>query len=210
MGETRRTLGITLVLLVLCGLAFPLLLTGASALIFPRQAAGSLIYADGKAIGAEKVGQEFTEDYYLWGRPSTYHYNVYEESANGKLTYRDGSEFPGIASGSENYAASNPDLHKRVQTDLEDFLKKNPSVKAEDIPTDLLTASGSGLDPDISPAAAQVQIPRIAKASGLDESTVEKIVSEHTSHKLLGVFGEETVNVLGVNLDISHKMSQAK
>ena len=89
---------------------------------------------------------------------------------------------------------------------MEKFLERNPEVKAEDIPTDLLTASGSGLDPHISPESAQIQIPRIAEASGLSEEKVEEIVSEHTEGKLLGVFGEETVNVLMVNLDIAKEM----
>ena len=142
----------------------------------------------------------------MWGRTSAYHYNVYVEDEEGNQTYTDGTEFPGIGSGSNNYAPSNPDLDARVQEDMENFLAKNPDVKKEDIPTDLLTASGSGLDPDISPASAEIQIPRIVKASGLSEDIVRDIISQNTEGKFLGIFGEETVNVLGVNIDISEAM----
>ena len=192
--------------MIICGLIYPLVLTGISKVIFPRQAEGSLIRVDGKVVGAETIGQEFTEDYYMWGRPSAYHYNTYTEDENGNLVYSDGTEFAGVSSGSNNYAPTNEALTERVENDMEKFLERNPEVKAEDIPTDLLTASGSGLDPHISPESAQIQIPRIAEASGLSEEKVEEIVSEHTEGKLLGVFGEETVNVLMVNLDIAKEM----
>ena len=203
LHNTKRAV---LVLMIICGLIYPLVLTGISKVIFPRQAEGSLIRVDGKVVGAETIGQEFTEDYYMWGRPSAYHYNTYTEDENGNLVYSDGTEFAGVSSGSNNYAPTNEALTERVENDMEKFLERNPEVKAEDIPTDLLTASGSGLDPHISPESAQIQIPRIAEASGLSEEKVEEIVSEHTEGKLLGVFGEETVNVLMVNLDIAKEM----
>lgn len=203
---TRQAVVITAVLMLLCGLLFPLLLTGLSALFFPDQAAGSLLTVDGQVVGAKYVGQEFLADYYLWGRPSAYHYNVYVEDAEGNQFYQDGSAFPGIGSGSNNFAPSNPDLAARVEEDIAEFLQKNPDVKREDIPTDLLTASGSGLDPHISPMAAQVQIPRIVNASGLTEEAVREIIERHTSGKMLGLFGEETVNVLEVNIDIARAM----
>ena len=180
--------------------------SGLSALFFPHQAGGSLIEVNGRAVAAKNVGQEFLQDYYLWSRPSAYHYNVYVEGADGKKTYPDGSAFPGIGSGSNNYAPSNPALTERVEADIEEFLEKNPGVSREDIPTDLMTASGSGLDPHISPASAEVQIPRIVEASGLSEDEVRQIIADNTKGKTLGVFGEETVNVLGVNLDIALAM----
>ena len=171
----RQAVLVTVVLLVLCGLVFPVLLSGLSAVIFPSQAKGSLVTADGIAVGAKNVGQDFTEDYFMWCRPSAYNYNTYYEE-------------------------------ERVEADIEEFLEKNPGVSREDIPTDLMTASGSGLDPHISPASAEVQIPRIVEASGLSEDEVRQIIADNTKGKTLGVFGEETVNVLGVNLDIALAM----
>ena len=222
----RQAVLVTVVLLVLCGLVFPVLLSGLSAVIFPSQAKGSLVTADGIAVGAKNVGQDFTEDYFMWCRPSAYNYNTYyEEDTDGdgqvEQYYNDGSEFAGLSSGSNNYAPSNPALTERVEADIEEFLEKNPGVSREDIPTDLmtapsltvgdipgdlLTASGSGLDPHISPASAEVQIPRIVEASGLSEDEVRQIIADNTKGKTLGVFGEETVNVLGVNLDIALAM----
>lgn len=206
LHRTRQTVAVSVTLMVICGLVFPCLLTGISTLIFPNQANGNLITVNGQTVGAENVGQEFTEDYYMWSRPSAYHYNVYTEGEDGKQYYNDGTEFAGLGSGSNNYAPSNPALKERVEADLEVFLEKNPAVKREDIPTDLLTASGSGLDPHISPESAEIQIPRIAEASGLDEEKIREIVAHNTSGKVLGVFGENTVNVLKVNIEIAQAL----
>ena len=219
MNETKQGVGsnirqavlVTVVLLVLCGLVFPLVLGGLSAVFFPSQSKGSLVTVDGVAVGAQNVGQDFTQDYFMWGRPSAYHYNTYyEKDADGDGTaeqyYNDGSEFAGLSSGANNYAPSNPALVERVEADIENFLEKNPGVEREDLPTDLMTASGSGLDPHISPASAEVQVPRIAEASGLSEEEVRQIVADNTTEKLLGIFGEDTVNVLGVNVDIAEAM----
>lgn len=202
----RQALIVTLLLLLLCGFVFPVLLSGISAVIFPSQANGSLVYADGQAVGAANVGQDFTEPYFMKGRPSAYHYNTYYEDEQGNQYYNDGSEFAGLSSGSNNYAPSNPALAERVEADIEAFLEANPDVKREDIPADLMTASSSGLDPHITPESAHIQIPALAAASGLSEEQLEQIVADHTEGKLLGIFGEETVNVLGVNLDIAKAM----
>lgn len=202
----RQSVCVTLVLLVLCGLLFPVVLSGLSAVLFPHQAKGSMVTAEGTEVGAAHVGQEFTEPYFMKGRPSAYHYNTYYEDAEGNQFYNDGTEFAGLSSGSNNYAASNPELHKRVEQDMETVMAQNPGVEREDIPADLVTASGSGLDPEISPASAALQIPALADASGLSEAQLEQIVADNTKGKLLGVFGEETVNVLGVNLDIAQAM----
>ena len=121
---------------------------------------------------------------------------------------KESGEYAGVASGSYNYANSNPELKERMEKDLEQFLKEHPGVKAEDVPAELLTASGSGLDPHISPESAEVQIPTVAKNSGLSEEEVKKIVEENTEKKTLGVFGEERVNVLGCNLDIAAAMGK--
>lgn len=202
----RPALTVTLVLMLICGLAYPLALNGLSSMIFPEQAEGSLQVVDGKAYGAEFVGQEFTEDYFLKGRPSAVHYNTYFEDAEGNQTYADGTPFTGLASGSQNLGPSNPALTERVEKDMEAFLAANPDIRKEDIPTDLLTASGSGLDPHISPASAEVQLPAISQASGLSMEALEEMVENNTTGKLLGIFGEETVNVLGVNLEIAQAM----
>ena len=198
---------ISVVLMIICGLLFPLLLTGISSIIFPKQAGGSLIEVDGKVVGSETVGQEFTESYFLKGRPSAVHYNTYEEDADGNKVFSDGSEFGGVSSGSANYAPSNPELIKRVEADMEKFLEENPEVNKNDIPAELMTASGSGLDPHISPKSAMLQVPAVSKASGIDETTLVEIIHNNTKGKLLGIFGEETVNVLGVNLEIAKAMN---
>lgn len=202
----RQSVIVTLVLLLLCGLVFPVVLSDISAVVFPSQAKGSLVTADGAVVGATFVGQDLTEPYFMKCRPSAYNYNTYYEDAEGDRSYNDGSEFAGLSSGSNNYAASNPALVERVEADIEEFLASNPGVDREDIPTDLMTASGSGLDPHITPASAQIQIPALAEASGLSEEELAQIVADNTQGKLLGIFGEETVNVLGVNLDIAKAM----
>lgn len=204
--STRQVVLVTAVLMLLCGLLFPLLLSGLSALFFPHQADGSLIEVNGKAVASEHVGQQFLKDYYLWSRPSAYQYNVYIEDAEGNQFYPDGSTFSGLGSGSNNDAPSNPALAERVEADIAAFLERNPSVKREDIPTDLLTASGSGLDPHISPASAEIQVARIAGASGLGEDRVREIIQKHTAGKLLGIFGDDTVNVVKANIDLGIAM----
>ncbi len=196
----RKPLMITLVMLLVCGLAYPLLLTGISQLVFPKQANGSLITEGGKRIGSELVGQDFTDPRFMKSRPSAINYNTYTQEE------KDSGEYTGPSSGSKNYAPTNPELVKRVEEDIAVFLKAHPSVKEADIPTDLLTASGSGLDPHISPASAAIQIPALSESTGLSKETLEKIVKGHTQGKLLGIFGEETVNVLMVNLDIAKEI----
>lgn len=205
-GGLRQAVAVTLIFLFLCGFLFPVVLSGLSAVIFPNQAKGSLVTADGEAVGAANVGQDFTEPYFMKCRPSACSYNTYYEDAEGNPFYNDGSAFAGLSSGSNNYGPSNPALAERVEADIEEFLAANPDVTREELPADLMTASGSGLDPHVSPEGAQVQIPALAEASGLSEEELEQIVEDNTTGKLLGVFGEEAVNVLGVNLDIAAAM----
>lgn len=162
----RQAVLVTVVLLVLCGLVFPVLLSGLSAVIFPSQAKGSLVTADGIAVGAKNVGQDFTEDYFMWCRPSAYNYNTYyEEDTDGdgqvEQYYNDGSEFAGLSSGSNNYAPLQPRPDGAGGADIEEFLEKNPGVSREDIPTDLMTASGSGWIPTPLPASCGGAIPRL-------------------------------------------------
>lgn len=196
----------TVILMLICGLGFPLVLNGLSAVLFPHQADGSLITVGDKTVGSEHVGQEFTEPYFLKSRPSAVHYNTYFVDENGNEVYADGSEFGGLSSGSQNMGPSNPALVERVNASMEELLAANPGLTREEIPADLVTASGSGLDPHISPEAAKIQLPAIAEASGLSMETLEQIVAENTTGRLLGVFGEETVNVLMVNVAIAEAM----
>lgn len=198
-----------LVMMVLCSLIYPLALTGVSQLTMEAKADGSKVDEEGnlttdtkKAVGSALIGQDFTEDCYFQGRVSSVNYNTYTEEQ------KENGEYAGVASGSYNYGNSNPELEKRMQEDLDEFLKDHPGVKPEDVPAELLTASGSGLDPHISPRSAEVQIPTVAENSGLSEEVVEQIVKDNTEHKTLGVFGEERVNVLGCNLDIKAAMEQ--
>lgn len=190
----------SVVLLLLCGIMYPLLVTGIAQIVFPNKANGSIIEVNGKEVGSELVGQDFTDERFMKCRPSAVNYNTYtaEEKEDGSYT--------GVSSGSDNYAPSNPELITRVEEDMNEFLKNNPDIKKEDIPTDLLTASGSGLDPHISPESAKVQIPVLAKSTGLLESELQEIVDNNTKSKFLGVFGEETVNVLKVNLEIAKRL----
>ena len=202
----RPALIITLILMLICGLIFPLVLTGASQLLFPAQANGSLLTVNGTPVGSHFVGQQFTEDYFMKGRPSAVNYNTYTVNENGEEVYLDGTPYNGLASGSANYGPSNPALRERVEQDMEAFLAANPDITREEIPTDLVTASGSGLDPHISPESARVQLPAIAEASGLSMETLEQIVADNTTGKLFGLFGGEVVNVLEVNIDIAEAM----
>lgn len=190
----------SVVLLLLCGIIYPLLVTGISQVLFPNKANGSIIEVNGKEVGSELVGQDFTDERFMKCRPSAVNYNTYTAEEKEEGTYT------GVSSGSDNYAPSNPELIARVEEDMAEFLKNNPYVKKEDIPTDLLTASGSGLDPHISPESAKVQIPALVKSTGLSEEELQEIVDNNTKSKFLGIFGEETVNVLKVNLEIAKKL----
>ncbi|MGD8190580.1 potassium-transporting ATPase subunit KdpC [Brevibacillus ginsengisoli] len=171
-----------LVLIVICGIAYPLAMTGISQLIMPAKANGSLITdQNGKTIGSELIGQTFHDPKYFQGRISSIDNNA-------------------AGSGSNNYAPSNPALIERTQKDIEAFLAANPTVKKEEIPADLLTNSASGLDPHISPQSAKIQISRIAKARGMDAAKIEALVDQQTEGRQFGIFGEPRVNVLELNL----------
>ena len=196
-----------IVMMVICSFLYPLALTGVSQATMKEKANGSLVDAEGnltadreEAVGSELLGQDFSEDYYFKGRVSSVNYNTYTQEQ------KESGEYGGVSSGTFNYGNSNPELKERIQNDLDAFLASHPGVKPEDIPTDLLTASGSGLDPHISPEAAKVQVEAVAEHSGLSEDEVRKIVENNTEHKFLGVFGEERVNVLKCNLDVAAAM----
>ena len=195
------------VMMLLCSFAYPLALTGISQVAMKEKANGNLIDKNGnstadpeEAVGSALVGQDFTEDYFFKGRVSAVNYNTYTEDQ------KENGEYAGVSSGSYNYGNSNPELKERIEKDLDEFLATHPGVKKEDVPSDLLTASGSGLDPHISPEAAEVQVKAVAEHSGLSEETVREIVKENTEEKVLGIYGEARVNVLKCNLGIAEKM----
>jgi potassium-transporting ATPase KdpC subunit len=172
----------TLITTVVFGLLYPLLVTGISQWIFPKQANGSLIVKNGQVVGSRLIGQGFSGEKYFHPRPSA--------AGNG---------YDPTSSGGSNLAPTNQALVTRVQQDVAKLQQENPGVA---IPADLATASGSGLDPDISPASAEFQIARVAKARGISEDELRKVVVRHTQARQYGIFGEARVNVLELNLDL--------
>ncbi|MCJ2001510.1 potassium translocating ATPase, subunit C [Lactococcus piscium] len=195
---------LTVTFMIICGIGYPLLVTGLGQTLFPYQANGSQIKENGKVVGSALIGQAFTESTYLKGRPSGVSYNTYTaaEKENG--------HYLGVASGSENLAPSNPNLKKRVAQDMARFLDQNPTIKKQAIPTDLMTASGSGLDPHISPESAKIQVPEIAKASKISEKKLYQLIDAQTTKPVFNFLGTPTVNVLAVNLAIHAQLNTAK
>lgn len=201
---------LTVLMLVVCGLAYPAALTGLGQLIFPHQANGSLITAEGEkttdpeeAVGSAIVGQDFSGDLrYFQGRVSGVNYNTYTEEEKEDGTYG------GVSSGGSNLAPTNEDLKLRVEESVAQFLEEHPDVEEGDIPADLLTASGSGMDPDITPESAEIQIPVISEKTGISEKELQSIVEENTGKKVLGIYGHERVNVLKCNLEIARALGE--
>ncbi|MFJ7638342.1 potassium-transporting ATPase subunit KdpC [Peribacillus sp. NPDC097225] len=177
-----KNIRVVLVLFMICGMAYPLLITGLSQVMMPAQAEGSLIKNEkGKTIGSELIGQSFEEAGYFHGRVSSIEYDA-------------------AGSGSPNYSSSNEEIIKRTKSEMAEFLKENPSIEKEEIPSDLMTNSGSGLDPNISPRGALVQVPRIAKERDISEQSLYKLVEEYTENRSFGLFGEPHINVLKLNM----------
>lgn len=197
MKTIKKAIGLSLALFVICGFMFPMLMTGISQLLFPYQANGSLLSEDGQVVASELIGQDFSDPRFMKGRPSAVNYNTYREEE--LIT----GEYEGVATGSDNYANSNPELLDRVELAMEAFLLTHPDVASEDIPAELLTASGSGLDPHITVESAYIQIPELAKQTGLSEETLKQMVDHNTSEPLFSIFGTTTVNVVKVNIEIA-------
>ena len=179
----RPALSLFIVLSAITGLAYPLLVTGIARLAFPDQAAGSLIVRDGKAVGSALIGQNFTGAKYFWGRPS----------ATAPQPYN------GTASGGSNLGPLNPALVDAVKGRIAALRAVDPGNRLP-IPVDLVTASASGLDPQISPAAAEYQLARVARVRGLPPERLREIVGAYTEPRQWGIFGEPRVNVLRLNL----------
>ncbi len=202
-NKLKTPFKLSLVMFVICGLIYPTLMIGLSQVIFPHQANGSLIEMDGKVIGSELVGQDFTDERLFHCRPSAVNYNTFTQNE------KESSEQVLPSSGSENLASSNPKLEKRINDDVEEFLQENPTIKREDIPADIITASGSGLDPHISVDAANVQIDRVSKNTHISKDVLKKLIKDNTENKLFGIFGEEKVNVLQLNLSLIREIRQS-
>jgi potassium-transporting ATPase KdpC subunit len=198
----KRSALLSIVLLIVCGIIYPLAMTGISQVVFSKKANGSIVTLNGKEVGSELLGQGFTDPRFFRGRVSGVNYNTYT-AADTKPDSSGKTAYTGVNSGSQNLGPSNSALTDRVKKDLDNFLKSHPGLKKEDIPTDLLTSSASGLDPDISPQAAKIQVDEVSKATGISAEDLNKIIANHTKGKTLGLFGEDRVNVLMVNLEIA-------
>ncbi|HKU07239.1 MAG TPA: K(+)-transporting ATPase subunit C [Bradyrhizobium sp.] len=192
LREIRPALLVLAMLTLITGLAYPLAMTGIAGAIFPEQAQGSLIEKDGKVIGSTLIGQEFKEDKYFHGRPSA---TVAPDPADSSKTVP--APYNAANSGGSNLGPTSKTLADRLKEDVEKLNAENPNAA---VPVDLVTTSGSGLDPDISPEAALFQVPRIAKARKLPEGRVRQLVTENTRGRLAGLVGEPRVNVLALNL----------
>lgn len=181
----RPALSVFVVLSVITGLLYPLVVTGVAQVVFPNRANGSLIYREGKAVGSALIGQPFDDPKYFWGRPS----------ATSPVPYN------AAASSGSNLATTNPRLVEAVRARVAVLRAADPGNEAP-VPVDLVTASGSGLDPHISPAAAEYQVRRVARARGLAEEVVRQLVARHTEDRTWGLLGEPRVNIVQLNLDL--------
>lgn len=183
---------VTLLLTIVTGFLYPGVVTGLCQLLFKNAANGSLVSANGQVVGSSLIGQNFTKPQYFQPRPSAA-----------------GAGYDGFASGGSNYGPTNQHLIDRVQASIDQFRKDNPDYHGP-IPADLVTASGSGLDPHISPASADAQAPRIAKARGVKVDQIEQLITQDTEPRQLGFLGEPRVNVLELNLDLDRSFPAAR
>lgn len=187
-GVASRALGVFALFTVVCGLGYTLVVTGIAQVAFPYRANGSLIKVDDKIVGSELIGQNFEDGDHMWGRIQNV--SVVEDE-NGEL----------MAYGApSNLSPASEEYQELVDARVEKIRAANPDADMDAVPVDLVTCSGSGLDPEISPDAAEYQVPRLAKATGKSEDEVRDIIAQCTKGRFLGVFGEPTVNVLKVNL----------
>lgn len=187
-GVASRALGVFALFTVVCGLGYTLVVTGIAQVAFPYQANGSLIKVDDKIVGSELIGQSFEDEDHMWGRIQNV--TIVEGEDGGLMAY-------GAPS---NLSPASEEYRQLVDERVEKIRAANPDADMDAVPVDLVTCSGSGLDPEISPDAAEYQVPRLAKATSKSEGEVRDIIAQCTKGRFLGVFGEPTVNVLKVNL----------
>jgi K+-transporting ATPase ATPase C chain len=192
LREIRPAIVFVIALTLITGVAYPFAMTGIAQMLFPYQAQGSLVEQGGKVIGSSLIGQEFTSDGYFHGRPSA---TATPDPDDATKTVP--APYNAANSAGSNLGPTSKSLIERIQGDIEKLKQENPSAQ---VPIDLVTTSGSGLDPDISPQAALFQVPRVAKARNLPEDQVRRLVAENTSGPLAGLLGEPRVNVLALNL----------
>ena len=190
--ELRPAIVLVVALTIITGLVYPLVMTGIAGVIFPYQSQGSMIEQDGKMVGSALIGQEFTSDKYFHGRPSA---TVAPDPNDATKTVP--APYNAANSGGSNLGPTNKALIERVQGDVDKLKQENPSAP---VPIDLVTTTGGGLDPHITPAAALFQVPRVAKARDMPEDRVRQLVDEHVEGRMLGFLGEPRVNVLALNL----------
>ncbi|HEY8127999.1 MAG TPA: K(+)-transporting ATPase subunit C [Hyphomicrobium sp.] len=192
--ELRPAIVLLVGLTIITGLLYPLAMTGIAGALFPKQAQGSLIVRDGKVVGSELIGQSFTTDRYFHGRPSA---TTGADPADSSKTVP--QPYNAANSMGSNLGPTSKALMDRVKADVDKLKAENPSAP---VPIDLVTTTGSGLDPDISPEAAYFQVPRVAKARNLPEQDVKELVEKHIEGRLFGLIGEPHINVLALNLDL--------
>jgi len=192
LREIRPAIVLIVLLTLITGLAYPLAMTGVAQALFPYQANGSLVVRDGKTVGSLLIGQNFTKPQYFHPRPS-----ATTDTDPNDSTKTIPAPYNAANSTGSNLGPTAKALADRVKGDIEKLKAENPGTP---IPGDLVTTSGSGLDPDISPAAAAFQVPRVAKARNLPEDKIRELVADHTQGRTLGLFGEPRVNVLALNL----------
>ena len=200
LKEIRPAIVLVIALTLITGLVYPLAITGLARVLFPTQSQGSLIERDGRVVGSALIGQEFTGEGYFHGRPSA---TVAPDPNDSTKTVP--APYNVANSGGSNLGPTNKALIERVRDDLEKLKQENPSTE---VPVDLVTASGSGLDPHISPAAAFFQVPRVAKARQMPEDRVRRLVEEHVEGRALGLLGEPRVNVLVLNLTLDREAAR--
>src|SRR6478735_105783 len=200
LKEIRPAIVMVVLLTLITGLAYPLAMTGIAGVIFPYQAQGSLIEKDGKVIGSALIGQVFNEDKYFHGRPSAT--NAPDPKDSTKTV---DAPYNAANSMGSNLGPTNKALIERVKGDVDSLKKENASSP---VPIDLVTTSGSGLDPHISPEAALFQVPRVAKARNMPEDRVRQLVNEYVEGRFLGILGEPRVNVLALNLALDRALAR--